>query len=295
MNLDIYYEPYEEKDKLEILNILQQCLSPSLSLEWFNWKHEDNYYGKSIGWVAKDIDGIIGCLFVRRLEIISNGKVSKAMRLADVAILPRGRRRGVFTNLILKAQGLVDNSSDISVLLTTANIKSKFGFIKLRWNAAIPALAYKMYLVPLWGWEKISYLVDESLLAFDNYNSVGKTSVNKIPSYLKWRYSSKSGTNYNICSLSHSINKNCCIYKVEQRRFVKYIIILELVGSEVDKRKLLRSMCKKENTFLVISLMGRDTPGIPLPIKKGKYEFFYYMPGKSLDWDITLGDLDAKL
>jgi hypothetical protein len=292
---EFIYEPYDPKDRQEVFEVLKASLPGELTIDWFHWKHELNPFGASLAWVAKDAEGIVGCNFFMQYELQTENGLKKALRSCESAVLPRGRRKGIFSKIVQHAQALVENGKDYYTLIGTPNENSTPGFMKLGWTK-IDAVTYTT--VPVL-WRKHSGLNINSFQVFDALTQAKADgiSVHKTTAYFKWRYGKESGRDYSFASLIHSTAPNGCIYKIRQLRNFHAAVVMELCGSKKDKNELLRSICKKEGVYLLVLPQDSGFGGWPsYELRKGSYEFIYYKPNQVLNnWNLSLGDLEDIL
>src|SRR5690606_2110242 len=133
-------------------------------------------------------EGIVGCNFFMIYSLMINGKPIKALRSCESAVMPRGRRKGIFSKLISMAHEKVDNY-EYSLIFGTPNENSVNGFLKMGWKEIQP-INYNFK--PVFFRRKI-----DLKFGFDNFDSIiespqsdyDKVSVLKSKDYFKWRFS----------------------------------------------------------------------------------------------------------
>jgi hypothetical protein len=294
---EFLYEPYVPAYRQEVFEVLKASLPGDLTIDWFHWKHELNPFGASLAWVAKDAEGIVGCNFFMQYQLQTENGLQKALRSCESAVLPRGRRKGIFSKIVQHAQALVENGADYYTLIGTPNESSTPGFLKLGWTKIDP-VGY--VTVPLL-WRRRSNLTinpSEVMAAFEQCNATGKSiSVHKTSAYFNWRYGKETGRTYLFASLLNSKQPNGCIYKLRKLRNLNAVVVMELCGTAGERKELLQSICSKENVHLVVIHADGGFNGVPAyTLKKGSYEFIYYQPSQVLKpWHLTLGDLEDIL
>lgn len=294
---EIIYEPYVPAYRQEIFEVLKASLPGNLTIDWFHWKHELNPFGASLAWLAKDAEGIVGCNFFMQYELYINGTITKALRSCESAVLPRGRRKGIFSNIVKHAQQLVENGNDYYTLIGTPNESSTAGFMKLGWTKIDP-VGY--VTVPVLWRERSNLTINPTdvIAAFEQSTATATSiSVHKTSAYFNWRYGKETGRTYFFASLLESKQSNGCIYKLRKLRNLNAVVVMELCGTLKEQKELLQSICSKENVYFVVIHNDGGFKGVPAyALKNGSYEFIYYKPSQVLTpWHLTLGDLEDIL
>lgn len=99
----------------------------------FGWKHLQNAFGPSYGWVAVDAGQVVGVRLFMRWEFHHRGSVVRAVRAVDTATHPDHQGRGIFTMLTTHALEAV-KADDVGFVFNTPNDKSRPGYLKMGWK-----------------------------------------------------------------------------------------------------------------------------------------------------------------
>jgi len=122
---------------------------------FWQWKHQDNPFGRSYGIVALDESAGGDCRRVASVRMLlrwrfrtSAGETVRAARAVDTATRPGYRRRGLFARLT--QQAIADLTADGTHLIyNTPNAYSLPGYLKLGWRAVESRPIYLRPLRPL--------------------------------------------------------------------------------------------------------------------------------------------------
>lgn len=99
----------------------------------YRWKHIDNVFGPSFGWVATDAERIVGVRLFMRWNFVRGGETLRAVRAVDTATDPEYQGRGLFTALTM--HGLEEiGAQGIDFVFNTPNGQSKPGYLKMGWK-----------------------------------------------------------------------------------------------------------------------------------------------------------------
>ncbi len=158
----------------------------------WNWKHQDNPFGKSPVLLAEEDDKIIGVRAFLRWEFLQEGKLLKACRAVDTAIHPDFQGKGIFTKLSLD---LIDQLKEegIQLIYNTPNTQSLPGYLKMGWEkwgklplkmqfhmgSSAPTIKFTS------DWSSITNLIQEIEKKEDFSPSI---QTHLAPGFLNWRY-----------------------------------------------------------------------------------------------------------
>lgn len=99
----------------------------------FRWKHVDNPFGSSFGWIA-EVDGEpAGLRLLMRWDLMDAGTTIRAVRAVDTVTHPDHRGRGVFSALARHAVAHIAGES-VDFVFNTPNDQSRPGYLKLGWQ-----------------------------------------------------------------------------------------------------------------------------------------------------------------
>jgi GNAT superfamily N-acetyltransferase len=109
--------------------------------EWWNWKHVDNPFGRSLVLGAFEDERLVGLrAFMRWRLVDSSGRRWSCARAVDTATHPSQQGKGIFSKLTLAGLDyLREDGTDI--VFNTPNGKSGPGYRKMGWVAVAPLSA----------------------------------------------------------------------------------------------------------------------------------------------------------
>lgn len=199
-----------ELDIPDIVDLLKVSLGETLmpkSEQYWRWKHQENFFGKSNVLVAKESDRIIGVRAFMNWAWQNDTNIVKSVRAVDTATHPDFQGKGIFSKLTLKA---VEESAQegISMVFNTPNKKSMPGYLKLGWQEAghLPVFFKFGSLFPrVYSKDSVQSLMsdfsidDEIKKINSNYfvpitDAVYQTKMDV--NFLKWRYVDCPVANY---------------------------------------------------------------------------------------------------
>lgn len=126
-----------ERDTPEIVSLMRLSLGESLtpkSEQYWNWKHVQNPFGRSVVILAEDNGQIVGLRAFMRWDWNFNGQTFRALRAVDTATHPAYQGKGIFKKLTLS---LVDKctADGYDFIFNTPNEKSRPGYLKMGWDS----------------------------------------------------------------------------------------------------------------------------------------------------------------
>ena len=99
--------PYNPERKCEIVDLLNLALGQRPDFQrdvaYWEWKHEQNPFGKSIVLVAESDGRIVGIRSFLRWRLAINGQEIEAACPVDTVTHPDFQRRGIFRQLTMAA------------------------------------------------------------------------------------------------------------------------------------------------------------------------------------------------
>ena len=100
---------------------------------FYRWKHHDNPFGASPGWVAVAGGAIVGLRVFLRWEFLADGEVTRAVRAVDTATHADHRGKGIFRRLTL--HGCEQLAADgTRFVFNTPNDASRPGYLSMGWE-----------------------------------------------------------------------------------------------------------------------------------------------------------------
>jgi len=209
-NIDNFTYPLKNKSKIVYKNIsnkfeidkfnkffLSYYKKFGYSKSLLNYQFNKNPFGKAIIYCAILNKKIIGCLVLMPLNLCCNKKKIKCFRPQNVLTDRDYRNYGIFNNLVIKSNKLIDKNFGISF----PNDKSFKAFKNNKWSNKYKINLYKKNLskkriVTKFKYKKIDLFLD----AHENIwrdNIKNECDVFPSKSYLNWRYFKKPNVKYN--------------------------------------------------------------------------------------------------
>lgn len=102
-------------------------------VDYWNWKHEQNPFGRSLMWIAKAGDQVVGIRALMRWELMLQQQRIPVAKPVDSVTHPDFQRRGIFSRLTLQACQRAAEQG-VGFLFNTPNNNSKPGYLKLGWR-----------------------------------------------------------------------------------------------------------------------------------------------------------------
>lgn len=237
-----------------------------LSLGWqpderhhalFAWKHRDNPFGPSPGWVAVDEEGVVGVRLFMRWNFSCGDRAIQAVRAVDTATHPRARGLGVFRALTLrgveemKAQGM-------DWVFNTPNDQSLKGYLSMGWRrlgrlpvalrpasiSVVPRLAAARVPAELWsvpttaGEDAASVLAETEELAellASQPPRIGGVRSARTAAYLQWRYGS-GPVRYRALLAGSSLRDGVVFFRLRRRGPSTEVVVTDTVVPAGDAR-----------------------------------------------------------
>ncbi len=307
---------YSPDDLPDVLEVLRSALGETALLkrtpELWNWKHEDNPFGKSLVVVAEVGGELAGVRAMMRWDLLTtSGQTLRCLRPVDTATHPKFERRGIFKQLTLAAieQATADG---IDMIFNTPNASSGPGYLKMGWNEVAPVGVMVRPLLRRGGKVSESEPPDPSDF-FTTHLEVPGTAVQPIDrpplglrtprtmDYIKWRFSAHPTARYR--QLTHE--GKVAFLRPNVRSSRKEIVISDLLGGSsagliqriarvsraaylaawfspttAERRDVVRGGLIPVPGVRALTLMARPLRDLPVDV--------YDIDA----WDIALGDLE---
>lgn len=100
---------------------------------FFRWKHKENPFGASPGWVAEADGRIVGLRVFMRWQFTDGRRTYRAVRAVDTATHPEYQGRGVFRDLTTHALEALEGDG-VDFVFNTPNSSSGPGYLKMGWE-----------------------------------------------------------------------------------------------------------------------------------------------------------------
>jgi GNAT superfamily N-acetyltransferase len=312
-------------DRRAVLDLLSASLgwqSDERFDQFFTWKHEQNPFGRSPGWVALDDGCVVGFrTFMRWEHVAPGGEVLRTVRAVDTATHPEYQGRGIFRGLTLHALDDL-RAEGTAFVFNTPNDKSRPGYLKMGWTqvgrlgasirvtspkalarmarARVPA---DLWSVPATGGRPAPDVLGDPGLADLLGSVVGPLGLGThvTPSYLRWRYGFRPLA-YHAVTLDDDVRAGIAIFRLRQRGPALECVLCEVIAPAGDSgahRALVRSVVRQSGADYVIRLGGPRVDGTGFVRAPGQGPILTWnclgktVAGSHLDdWALTLGDVE---
>lgn len=124
------------EDEPQILALLQSSLgwlADEQHARFYRWKHVENPFGPSYGWVAVDGGRVVGLRLFLRWEFRVGDEVVRAVRAVDTATHPDYRGQGIFRRLTLHGLEELERAG-VAFVFNTPNDQSRPGYLAMGWQ-----------------------------------------------------------------------------------------------------------------------------------------------------------------
>jgi GNAT superfamily N-acetyltransferase len=124
-----------EEHTRQIVELLKITLGESLTkktVEFWNWKHTENPFGKSKIILAFDGEMLVGVRAFMCWQFSNATETIKCVRAVDTAVHPSYQGKGIFSKLTIRSLDEC-KKDNISIVFNTPNKISKIGYLKLGW------------------------------------------------------------------------------------------------------------------------------------------------------------------
>jgi GNAT superfamily N-acetyltransferase len=254
-------------DKDQIVEVLIASLGTTdlpITKEIWNYKHENNPFGKSLVLLAEENGKIMGVRAFMCWRWQENEQVFKAYRAVDTATHPEHQGKGIFKKLTLSALELAQKNND-NFIFNTPNDQSRPGYLKMGWevvdklNVGLkPAFTsfWKLYDVNISYNLNISSSNETIEELCENWNEkyrqIGKFFTPKNREFLNWRYENNPLQKYEV----HSSNGIYLALYVKKRGRLKELRVAECLyddNPEIFKKvkALISTFSKKFGVQLI--------------------------------------------
>ncbi|RYG41230.1 MAG: GNAT family N-acetyltransferase [Chitinophagaceae bacterium] len=268
-------------DMPAMIALLKKSLGESLmpkSEGFFNWKHYENPFGRSMVLLAKENEEVIGLRAFMRWEWMRGGEKVTAVRAVDTATDPSHQGKGIFKKLTLQA--VADCKAEgVGIVFNSPNASSRPGYLKMGWKDAgrMPLWLKPGSIIPAkYNEENVnSHLehfsiskVSELLQSENEFPSSKKFFHTPLsPAYIHWRYSHCPVVKYGAVAAKGSFG---IIFRVKKLKAFSELRICEMWSAgPAGEKEMMCALKTVVNKFrpLMVSCA-------PTPLISGKAGFF---------------------
>lgn len=277
-------------DTPAILRLLEQSLGWGAGVEfgdYFQWKHRQNPFGESPGWVATDDGKVVGFRALMRWEFVSpDGSVARAVRAVDTATDPAYQGRGIFRRLTLQAVADL-TVAGVGFVFNTPNDQSRPGYLKMGWTVAgrVPIAVRPAGIgalvtmaksrEPAQRWSISSTVGVSATELFDDVTvaprlaplrSTAAMATRVTPQYLSWR-TGFAPLHYRVLMASSEVEDGLLVFRLRRRGpSIEVVVIEAFVPDARTERALIRRLLTSTDADYVIAAGAAGARGlVPLP------------------------------
>jgi hypothetical protein len=221
--------PFRPDDVDAALSLMREALGEGRvprSEAFFRWKHLDNPFGASLGFVVDDEDGcgFLALRLFQRWGLSIRGFPVEAVRAVDTATAVRAQGQGHFKRLTMKA---VDAAiaDDVDLVFNTPNEKSGAGYLKMGWrDLGQPGVWLRAARPSLSGVVEGDSVDIDVVAAAMRAGDDARLRTRHTAATLRWRYVDIPGFTYRM----HRVGDAVAVFRRQRRRGVPECTICEL-------------------------------------------------------------------
>lgn len=324
MGHDILIRRAGEADAEAILALLANSLAWSPDDDFaafFFWKHRENPFGESPGWVALDAGRVVGYRTFLRWDFDWDGRRARTVRAVDTAVARDHRGQGIFSRLTRQALDELEQEG-VEFVFNTPNDQSRPGYLKMGWEVVG---RQQVFIRPHLSWPSLRRtatarrasdrwseatgimagtaagdVLDDaeamrSLLAGTALPS--GLGTRRSPEFLRWRYGF-APLGYRVLLVGRDLSAGLLIYRLHRRGSALEAAVCEVLLPDEDARRgavllrTLRRTCGADHV-VAIGAAGLRNGFLPLP---GQGPILVWRPlsqgQQPRRWALTLGDLE---
>ncbi|WP_325048295.1 GNAT family N-acetyltransferase [Intrasporangium calvum] len=284
---------------------------------FLQWKHRENPFGQSPGWVAVHEGRVVGFrTFLRWRFLDDNGKTVPAVRAVDTATDPAYQGMGIFRTLTLRSVAELTLAGD-AIVFNTPNDQSRPGYLKMGWSLArrlpvgvLPAggrsaLTMVSSRVPASLWSEPTRVGLDAATALADRDVASRLlehaprrgfRTDRTPEYLAWRTSFEPLHYRLLLASPGDPSEGGLVFRLRRRgQALEAAVIEQLVPDWRTGARLVRRALKESGADYAIGLRTGPSAGLlPLP-GQGPLLTTRPLAGSPPPpsaWTLTLGDVE---
>ncbi len=251
------WRPDDEPQVLELLQSSLGWLPDDDHAAFFRWKHRENPFGISPGWVATAADGrVVGFRSFLRWRFRSEEREVEAVRAVDTVTSPTHQRRGIFRRLTLHGLDALA-SEGVRFVFNTPNSSSRPGYLKMGWTVvgrvpvavrptslrSLPRLLRARVPAKRWGVATTAGVPARQVL--EQTAALDELVASQLPgpglstarsaSYLAWRYGFEP-LGYRAMLAGDTVGDGVAFFRIRQRGPALEAVVAEVLTPGGDGR-----------------------------------------------------------
>jgi predicted N-acetyltransferase YhbS len=314
-------DPADWPAVLDLLHLAMGWAPGGDHARFLEWKHRENVFGPSPGWVAVADGEVVGFRTFLRWEFERQGQVVRAVRAVDTATHPDHRGRGIFSELTRRS--LAELAADgVAFVFNTPNDQSRPGYLKLGWTQVgrppvlfRPRSAASMVTMARAGvaadkWSLPTAYGAPAAEVLHDVEAVGRLLASlegapglrtrRTPAFLSWRYGF-GPLAYRVVAAGPTPESGLVVFRLRRRGPAVEAAVCEVLvpaGAPRSARALLKEVARTSGADYVVRLGG------PGEVRAG----FLPLPGRGptllwrgvgdhtrpplAEWRLSLGDVE---
>lgn len=257
--------PVSDVPPAQLVAALSESFGVARGEEWFAWKHLEGPWGPSRGWAALDDAGVVGVRLFLPWRVRQGGRPLEVARAVDGAVLPRARRRGVFSRLVRAETDRLAAGSDWTLLYSTSVPASREAYRRLGWNV-LPA-QHMVYGPAVTLGRPVAIDQDESCLA----GAAPAAAPSRLATAwdersLRWRLDPRSGHAYVVAAPRNATAPTAVVGRVLEGRRLRALSFVHGWGPAADQRRSLSALARRLRCPVVAAPRGAAVWS-PFPVR----------------------------
>lgn len=279
----------------QALKLLATSLPAAADKKVFRWKHIDNPFGTSRGYIAQGEEGeMLGLRLYARWQFRLGHRVLPAIRPVDAVTHPDARGQGIFSKLTTYGFREIDREQKL-IIFTTPNENSLPGYHKMGFRTYSPVVKYEYQFLGFPKGKSQEVVVTRQLPKGVTLkpDSEQKLITNATPDFLSWRYGSNES--YRFAHFQTRLD-TVLVFSVSTKAGVRVLEVVDYVGDANLKKSLIRAVADRKNIRVLRAISGRLN-FTPLKVVHGQSVVVAKIPptAGSAPFRFSMGDLQSDL
>jgi GNAT superfamily N-acetyltransferase len=231
-----------EEDLPEMLHLFAKAMRGYVAYPYrlfWQWKHEQNLFGKSPVLLAIHDEKIVGIRAFMRWQLLHKGETLQAFRAVDTVTDPEYQGRGIFKTLTLELIEQLKHSEADCFIFNTPNKQSMPGYLKMGWQVlgkapvyVRPVLFRKPFQQEVWMHYRQQLQNFSTITGSETYNGTSLIHVPKSADYLNWRYGAYPVPDYALDVVKDGSKELYFFFKVKQHRYFRELRVCDVWSKE---------------------------------------------------------------
>lgn len=254
---ELDYVPLGVVEPAAVLAAMNEAFGRNRDLDWYRWKHLEGPWGPSRGWVALDAGEVVGTRLFVPWRLRSPAGEHACSRAMDGAVVPRARRRGIFSSLVRLETEVLAARPEWHCVYSTSVPSSREAYRALGWTILPRVRASYLFVGPRRSDRGLvlDAGLDDVVLP---RSTVHGLSTAWTASALRWRTDPRGGHAYQVALLEHGPDQAGLCFRTTRVRGVRLLVPLLSWGSQRARDRLLRQAAGAEHCAVVLEVDRRS-------------------------------------